>query len=223
MATVEELIDQTWEILGENSAFYPQAEVILNGINPAQRLLCLMRPDLLVQRTTVSLVANQVFIDLRQEAPRAWEIMRVVVGDVTGDTPVLSNGQLHDLTPTGLKQLSRRRDWWRHIGLLKHYWRHSRHWLGIYRRPLAAYTLTLVYRAIPTAFRRDQFDGVPDVAVAWHTAIPKVSAALLLLKEGSAEISKAMQMLTEVFGEEPLQQAQRIVERVQRQAARSQA
>lgn len=219
MATVNELIDQTWEILGENSTLYPQDEVILNGINPAQRLLCLMRPDLLTQRVAVSVIQNQMFIDLRQEAPRAWQITRVVVGDVTGDAPVRSNGELYDLTPASLKQLMRRRNWWQHLGRMANYWRHGRYWLGIYRRPLTAYTLTLVSRAMPTAFRRDQFDGVPDVATAWHATIAKVAAPLLLIKEGSAEIQKAMQMLMEVFGEEPLRPMQRALERTRRQGA----
>ena len=60
MATVNELIDQVWEILGENNLFYPQAEVILNGINPAQLMLCLLIPDLLIQRSTVSFVSGEI-------------------------------------------------------------------------------------------------------------------------------------------------------------------
>lgn len=219
MATVQELIDQAWEVLGENATFYPPDDVILNGINPAQRLLCLMRPDLLRSRVTVTLIPGQIFIDLRQEAPRAWDIVRVTVGDVTGDTPVANDGALYDLTPTSLKQLSRRRDWWTHIGRVAHYWRHGRHWLGIYRRPVASTTVTVVARAMPTAFRRDQVDGVPDLAVSWHTTIATVAAALLLIKEGTTEIQKALRMLTEIFGEEPLKAFQKAMERAQREKA----
>ena len=206
MATVNELIDQVWIVLDQNSTFYPPAEVIRSGINPAQRLLCLLRPDLLTHRLPITLVAGQMVIDLRQEAPRLWAIRRVTLGNVSVDPPVKSNRQLHDLTPIGLNTLQRKRAWWLHEGPMENYWRHGREWLGVYRRSVLAETITLVYRAMPTAFRDDQLDGEPDIAEIWHTTIARVAAALLLMKEGGGEIDKALLLLQETLGEEPFGQ-----------------
>ena len=84
------------------------------------------------------------------------------------------------------------------------------HWLGVYPRPALASTLTLIYHAVPTKFRRDQYDGVPDIAPSWHTSIGKIAAALLLMKEGVQEQGKAVSMLQDTFGEEQISRFVRI-------------
>ena len=62
-----DLQTRTWEVLGNNFVFYQPAELFSNGINPAQRLLVLLKPDLLTRRVTIPLLAGDLFYDLRTD------------------------------------------------------------------------------------------------------------------------------------------------------------
>ena len=66
-----ELITRTYEALGNNFVFYTQAEVLRNGISPAQRLLVLLKPELLTRRVTIPLISGGLFYDLRTDQVRA--------------------------------------------------------------------------------------------------------------------------------------------------------
>ena len=199
--TGHDLVQRIWVRLGENTAFYPQTEVVRSGINPAQRLLCLLKPEVLVQRVAATVSAEQVFVDLRTVAPRCARLDRVVLGDVMTDAPARSAyGELHDLLPTSLDKIAWQRDWFRQRGTPRYYYLHGRHWLIVYKRPQAERTLTLIYRAIPTAFTDVNLGDSPAFAEAWHPLVADLGTALLLLKEGSTQVEKALGMLKMFFG-----------------------
>lgn len=196
-----DLVQRIWARLGANPTFYPQNEVMRSGINPAMRLLCLLKPEALVQRVTTTVLAEQLFIDLREVSSRCARLDRVVLGDVTTDAPTRTPyGELHDLLPTSLDKIAWQREWFKQRGTPHYYYLHGRHWLAVYKRPQADRTLTLVYRAIPTAFTANTMSNTPELAEAWHPVIADVGTALLLLKEGSTQVEKALGTLRVIFG-----------------------
>lgn len=62
-----ELSTRVYEALGTNFSFYGADEVFTNGLNPAQRLLVLLKPDLLTRRVTIPFLAGSLFYDLRTD------------------------------------------------------------------------------------------------------------------------------------------------------------
>lgn len=201
--TGSDILQDIWKKLGSNTTFYPEAEVIVNGINPAMRLLCLMKPDLLNQRVAVTLVAETSLIDLREQAPRSWILRRVMLGTMTGDAPSkTAYGELKPLLRTSIEKISWQRDWFSKRGTPEAYYQHGRDWIGIYKRPTADRALTLIYRAIPTAFTTNTMSDSPAFAEVWHPLIADIATALLLIKEGETQTAKARQMLTVALGKE---------------------
>ena len=70
------LAERTLQHLGIfYSTFCPLDEVVENGLNQAQRLLCLLRPDLVTLRTLVGQGIDAPVIDLRTHAPKAWRML----------------------------------------------------------------------------------------------------------------------------------------------------
>ena len=201
--TGSDLLQRVWDHLGGNTTFYVEEEVIINGINPAMRLLCLLKPELLTQRVLVTVSAEQSFVDMRESAPRHWILRRVVLGDITGATATKSDyGEFVDLPYMSLDHLNARSDWFKQRGPIQGYYRHGRFHLGVYKRPEADRSITLVFRAMPTAFTTNTMENSPAFADVWHPLVGDVAAALLLLKEGNVQIEKARGMLTQAFGKE---------------------
>ena len=209
--TGSDILQRIWDHLGGNTTFYVEEEVILNGINPAMRLLCLLKPELLTQRVLVTVSAEQSFVDMRESAPRHWILRRVILGDITGATATKSSyGEFFDLPYMSLDHLNARSDWFKQRGPIQGYYRHGRFHLGVYKRPEADRNITLVFRAVPTAFTTNTMSSSPAFADVWHPLVGDVGAALLLLKEGHTQIEKARGMLTQAFGKElfgPIKQA----------------
>ena len=210
--TGSDLLQRIWDHLGGNTTFYVEEEVIVNGINPAMRLLCLLKPELLTQRVAVTVSAEQSFVDMRESAPRHWILQRVVLGTMTGDTPTkTAYGEFAGLPYMSLGHLNARSDWFKQRGPIQGYYRHGRFHLGVYKRPEAERVITLVFRAVPTAFDTNTMSSSsPAFADVWHPLVGDVAAALLLLKEGNVQIEKARGMLTQAFGKElfgPIKQA----------------
>ena len=88
-----ELLTKTYEVLGNNFVFYEQAEVLRNGLSPAQRLLVLLKPDLLTRRVTIPLLAGELFYDLRTD--------RILVnGTVTNIANIAGSPQISDARVT---------------------------------------------------------------------------------------------------------------------------
>jgi hypothetical protein len=218
--TVNEILQRIGEKLG-TFEFYTQAEMIANGLNPAQRLLCLLTPEALTQRTTITLAANEIFVDLRQSAINSWQIRRVILGTITGEDATRSNGEFRDILPASLGWMSGRRDWFTKTGAVQRYARHGRFWLVFYRRPVQSETLTLIYRAVPTAFTTASLASTPDVQSSYHPLLADIATALLLIKEGVTESDKAVRMLSEIFGTEHFEPLRKALDRMQRQSARN--
>ena len=215
--TGSDILQRIWDHLGGNTTFYVEEEVIVNGINPAMRLLCLLKPELLTQRVAVTVSAEQSFVDMREQAPRHWILRRVVLGTITSDAPTkTAYGEFVDLPYMSLDQLSAHADWFRRRGPIQGYYRHGRFHLGVYKRPEADRNITLIFRAVPTAFTTNTMSSSPAFADVWHPLVGDVAAALLLLKEGNVQIEKARGMLTQAFGKELFGPIKQTVGRQQR-------
>lgn len=200
--TTFELLQRIQQRLGEQTAFYGDAELVANGLNAAQNLLALARPPLLRQRTTLSVVSDVPFYDLRETNRRILRLQRVVLGTITGDalTPDSTTGLTGDLTPIAVARLaSTRSDWFTVHGPVEHYWQWG-DWLGVYPRPLTATTLTLVYDALPTPLTLAVPDGVPDMAAVYHPMLAEVAAALALIKEAGAEGQRGLADVARLLG-----------------------
>jgi len=193
-----ELITRVQTKLGANTRLYPDEEVVESGLNPALRLLCVFRPDALITRVTVALVAEQLTVDLRQVMPRAWHIRRVMLGTITGDdiTRVAATGEFRDLRPVSLHQLFYRRRWLAEVGTPQYYFLWGAFLLGVYRRPVTATTLTIEARAVPLPLTVATPTAVPEIQEVYHPLLSDVAEALLLMKEGVIEIEKAGAVLS---------------------------
>ncbi len=195
--------------LGEQSAFYPQSEIVLQGINPAQRLMCLAYPALNYVRTTVTVVADQPFIDLRQLTDssgaiignRFRSIRRVVLGNVVDNLHSVSTttGELRQLRSSTVKRLAGQNDWLAQRGEVRRYWLWGQYWMGLYKRPIDTTVLTVIYAAAPTPFTVDPVTGIPnspttipDTPAVYHAVIAEIATGLLLLKEGNPQSERGM-------------------------------
>lgn len=183
--------------LGEQSLFYPPEEVLRQGLNPAQRLLCLVYPRLLLSRLTTTVDADLPFLDLRTVSTSIRKIERVFLGDVTGESSIanVATGEAHELTETTVMKLSSQRNWLAQKGTIEHYWLWGPHWLGLFRRPIATTTITLIFKATPTPLVFEVPTGVPDVAAVYHPVLAEIATGLLLLKEGGAESQRGLQRI----------------------------
>ena len=215
--TGADLLQRIWLKLDENTVFYPQAEVIANGINPAMRLITLLKPELLTQRVAYAVLAEQSIINIRELAPRHWALRRVMVGTTTGDAPTKTTlGELDALRYVSMEYLSARDDWFEQRGPLQSYTLHGRFLLILYKRPEADRTITLIFRAMPTAFDINTMEQSPAFAETEHPLIVDVATALLLLKEGQVQTEKAQSLLREAFGRELFGPLRQMVGRQQR-------
>lgn len=190
--------------LGEQSLFYSPEEVIRSGINPAQRLLCLVYPLILNQRATATVGADLPFIDLRQVTDasgiiignRIRKVNRVMLGNVRGDAPVHNavTDELFELRETTVAALSKRaNDWMSQRGLIRHYWKWGTYWLGLYKRPITATTVTIMYDAVPAQLVGDADD--PQTQDVYHRTIAEIATGLLLVKEGSPQGERGLQRI----------------------------
>jgi hypothetical protein len=202
------LLQRVYDGLGPPATvFWTPEEIFLNGLNPAQRLLVLLKPMLLTQRVPVSLVADEVFIDLRVVAPRAMRIQRVALGDVTTEEPVLTQGREGDLRHTTLATLRGQRDWFRlRRGFPTHWYTHGLYWVCPWPRSTQALTMTLVFSAMPTPLEVVVPSQIPDLPVQFHPVIADVAIELLRCKEGAGEIEQAIDGLGKILGDEPFKQ-----------------
>lgn len=217
--TLSDLINRVWQRMDENDAYFPQDVIIVNGINPAMRLITYARPHLLVRRVVFTTNANFSILNLRAIAPRYWRMLRVVAGDATGDLATPSGTDAFPLTPATLKQVRWRRDWYVQTGTPRHYWLWGEHYLGLWPRPNRQLTFTLIFSAIPLAFTsNDVFvnpSPEPELPSIWHPLIGDTAAALLLIREGIGEVEKAQAILQNLLTSEQTVGLRRIVRQAQ--------
>lgn len=193
--------------LGSQTLFYSAEEITRSGINPAQRLLCLRYPHLLFQRTTHTVGADLPFIDLREVLDstgvrmgnRIQRVRRVMLGTISGDTVTrnAATGEFLELRRTTLRGLSSTNQWLQHRGTIRHYWIHSRYWMGLYKRPIAETTITIIFEAMPVALVNDA--DVPQVQEAWHRAIADIAMGLLIVKEGNPQAALGLARVLEAL------------------------
>jgi len=209
--TTFELLQRTYAILQSNEVFWVPDEVVMNGLNAAQRLLAVRNPSLVVQRTRLDLVAHEVLVDLRTVAPRAWRVERVALGDATVSTLPPITERRGDLRKTTLAALRSHRDWFMRTAAVPHAWYvHGMTWLGLYPRQTQALTVTLVSSALPMPLALNEPARESELPHVWHPVLPEVASALLQMKEGMGpELDQAMARLQGVIGMEPLARAQK--------------
>ena len=210
--TLSDLVQLVWDKLGDQSLFYGREEIVRSGINPAQRLLCLVYPLLSMQRVTVTVIQEQAFIDLRtlmdsanvRVGHRVHRVSRVVLGNVTTDTPsrTVTGGELHELRLTTVGALSRRaNNWMTQRGLMTHYWLWGAYWLGLYKRVVTETVLTVIFHAMPAPMENDA--DTPDIDAVYHSVIAEVATGLLLVKEGQGEGERGVARVVKALNLQP--------------------
>lgn len=203
MATTAELIDMTYERLGRNFAFWTRREVVLNGLNPAQNLLTLLDRSLFVFRRPVELVAGQAFINLQASVPRILLVRRVVIGRVPSEVVTSSNEEFRPLRQTSFESLRLRENWFAAPGLIQSWFPYGRHMVGLFRRPMADTTLTLVGQEMPRALDVNEPRLESQLPEMLHPVIADLAVPFLLIKEGMVETQRALQIFAERLGDEP--------------------
>lgn len=207
--TLSDLIQLVLLKLGSQTAYFPQEEVIRSGINPAQRLLCLTYPALLRQRATLTVVSSNPFVDLRTLQNAAGgtvgnqfrRIRRVMLGTVLADTPVrnAATDELLSLYPATTHALAHRsREWLRHTGQPRYYYIHGSVWLGLYKRPIADTTITVIYDSAPTPLVNSA--DIPQVQEVYHRVIADIAYGLLLVKEGDPQGAQGLRIVASALG-----------------------
>lgn len=195
--------------LGEQTAFYPTEEIVRGGLNPAQRLLCLVYPQLLTQRFVYTVFTEVPFIDLRTlrdssnnlVGNRMRRVKRVLLGDISGDAPLLSTttDEFTRLRPVSIQSLASQRDWMTQRGEVRKYWMWGDVWLGIYKRPVVDTTITIIFDAIPVQLSVDDLTASPSIDEVYHAVIAEIATGLLLLKEGSPQGSLGLQRVVQAL------------------------
>jgi hypothetical protein len=200
-----QLIERVYSQLDDNRVYYLPSEVV-DQLNVAQRMLVLLKPDLLTRRTAVSLVADEVFIDLRVQAPRCTRVQRVVLGDVSGDDPILTQGKTGELRRHSLTSLRSQRDWFRvRKPVASHWYPHGLYWVCTWPRATQAITVTVIYRTTPMPLALAVPTQVPDMAAPFHPLISDIAAQLCRCKEGANDVEQAIEGLSKILGEENFQ------------------
>jgi hypothetical protein len=144
------------------------------------------------------------------QAPRCTRVQRVVLGDVTGDDPVLTQGRSGELRRTSLASLRSQRDWFRQKRYApSHWYPHGLYWLACWPRATQAITLTLIYRTTPLPLVLEAPTQVPDFASPFHPLISDIAVHLLRCKEGAGDVTMAMEGLSKILGEENFQGVQK--------------
>ena len=182
---------------------------MINGLNPAQRMLCLLKPELNTPCTLITQGIDEPIIDLRVKAPRCFRMQRIVLGDVTliPPKPIPTQGRLGDLRKISLASLRGQRDWMtRFAPTPTHWYTHGLSLIGLWPRNTRVVTLTLVYAAVPTALSWSVPTQEPDLPVQWHPVIADLAANVLMLKEGVAEAKQAIAQMETILKAEPLRQ-----------------
>ena len=222
--TTDELVTRTYGHLGiGQSVYWPQDEVVSNGLNPAQRLLCLLKPDLVTVRTVITQEVDDTLIDLRVKVPRSFRLQRITLGDVslTASGPVATQGRMGDLRRISLASLRQQRDWMtRFAPVSTHWYTHGLTLIGLWPRNSRQVTLTLTHAALPAPLTWSVPTQEPDLPTQWHPVIADLAAPTLMLKEGQTEVEIALKAMEAIIQTEPVRQ---LLKQMQAEKYREQA
>jgi hypothetical protein len=148
------------------------------------------------------------FIDVREVTDSAGirlgnrirRVSRVVMGNVSSDVPVHNaiTNELFELRRITVGTLSKRRnDWMSQRGLIRHYWKWGMYWIGLYKRPITATTVTIIYDAVPAQLVVDSDE--PQVQDVYHRVIAEIATGLLLVKEGEPQGGRGVKRIADVL------------------------
>lgn len=197
-----ELDRRLLEALEENEIFWPMAERY-TCLNEAARMLALLKPEVFTKRLALSLLPEELFLDLRQVASDLLTLDQVVVGDVSVHPPLNSAGLLRHLRRTTLISLRAYQHWGlRRAEAPQYYLRFGLSWLIVWPRPIQTLTLTLIYRAAPPTM--NPLDGQASVPLsdAYALLVVRLAAVIAMAKEGAGTVQEGMQMLQTLFGQD---------------------
>lgn len=212
--TLNEIVTRIQQKFDGNSLYYDPISVLLLGINPAMNLLTLVRGNLLTKRTLLTVNAEASTFNLRSFIPRFWSVSRVVLGDMRGEVPALSNQRYKPLVYATIPQLAWKRDWLLRRGEPKNYWLWGDHWLGIHPRPDIQTQITVIHRSLPLSFTvNDLIDNPnrePEITEVHHEMICDLAVALVMVREGAGELDKIQQILQTLLSQEQLRGLRRL-------------
>lgn len=200
--TVAELIELIYQRCGQAAPFYrPPNDVTLlvMFLGYAQNLLALLPDFTSLQRIPTTIPATGFLVDLQAIAPRYLRLRRVVLGTVVTQEETLVGGVVRPLFRTTLLSLSARPAWLSTTGTPRYYFHHGHTLLGVWPLPTSDTPLTLLTTSLPTPFDVNRLEQVPDLQESNHPFLADVGAGLLLLREGTIEGEKGLQMLAQVL------------------------
>ena len=216
--TTGELCERIWQQL-ENRAAYPVEEVCTLGIDAAVTLLCLLTPQLYTQEITTTLTAELLVLDLRQVAPRALAVRRVLVGQSQTDRPTDTAGTWTLLHHTTREQLSRLDPaWWTRRGVPRKWHALGTQQLAVTPRPVVDVLATLTCAALPPASDPAVLTDELGLDAVQHPMVVDTAAALLRIKQGAGEAERGLQHLQAVMQGTQMEHAIRRLRAMQRDA-----
>ena len=151
--TLAELIELVRQRLGGSETFYPAA-LLIPFLDHAQRLLALQSAYRVLQRAAYTLVAGELLIDLRALLPRALQVRRVLLGNVSTQEESRSLGLLQPLFRTTLATLAARSGWLATQDVPRQWFPHGKTLLGVWPRPSTTTTVTVMATGLPTQIGR---------------------------------------------------------------------
>lgn len=194
------ILELTQERLGDiNSRVYYTDAIVLRHVNYAISLISMLQPYRLYARTSTTISALGCFLDMRVVAPRYLSIRRIVLGNVATQQETLAYGQTRRLHRISLDALAARRQWIASLGVPRLYCLHGKTLLAVYPRPTADTTITIMTRTMPTPYTIGTLVQECELQPAIHSIIPDVVTGLALLREGTTEGQKGVQMLAQVL------------------------
>ena len=217
--SLAELVDLIRQRLGQGTAFYPTA-LLVTFCQYAQNLLALQASCTVRQRAAYTLEAGELLIDLRALVPRYLHLRRVELGDTRTQEASRALGRVQPLFRTTLQSLAARGRWFETLGVPRQYFRQGRTLLGVYPRPSATTTITVLTTSLPTPFSMADLAQESEIQASNHPLIADVATGLLLIREGTLESAKGLQMLQSVLSDQQMAAMTKTVDRLHREAQR---
>lgn len=220
--TLAELVELTREKLGGSAAFYPQ-DLVVTFLQYAQNVLSLSPQYRVRARAAYTLVAGELLIDMRALLPRYLSTRRVILGTVATEVASRSLGLVQPLFRTTLPALAARPRWLEVQDVPRQWFPHGKTLIGLWPRPTTSTTVTAVVNSLPTPFDVNNLEAESDIAASNHGFLSDVATGLLLLREGTLEGEKGVQMFQRALADQATRNLQQTLQRMQRQNSQLQA
>ncbi len=189
--TTEELMNLAYEHLDLDRTRYPEPEMVMSGLNPAQDLIELMTRRLRHSHV-IEVPRHSGFVNLLEVCPGFIRVERVLHGDQAADRVTPGQHGVDALEQTHVESLhGLRPNWWHQTGAPRRYYLHGRYLMGLWPRPMSTCTLTLVLSTLAEPLSHHDTAREPELRDVDHQLIADIAHCLLLVKEGAVEIDKA--------------------------------